>query len=492
MPEMTEQRLPSSDGPNVFPAGFTWGTATSAYQIEGGHDAGGKGPSIWDAFCRVPGRIHAGDTGDVACDHYHRFREDVALMASLGLKAYRFSISWPRLMPAGRMERGGVNAAGVRFYSELIDALLEHGIEPWVTLYHWDLPLALQMERDGWLHPEIADDFEVYARLCFESFGDRVKHWITFNEPWVVAILGYGQGVFAPGRSSTSEPYIAGHHILRSHARAVRCYREEFAHQNGKIGITNNCDWREPLTDKPQDKEAAERALQFYLGWFADPVFKSGDYPDVMRERVGDRLPRFTREESESLLGSSDFFGLNHYTTMFAAEASAEAGAQSVYGNGGISEDQDVDLSVDPSWKLTEFKWAVVPWGCRKLLNWIAERYGNPPLYITENGCAMDDVVAPDGTVDDQDRIAFYQGYLGACRDAIADGVDLRGYFAWSLMDNFEWASGYQFRFGLVHIDRETLARTPKRSALWYSDVVRSNALPSGPTIEARTETVFR
>jgi beta-glucosidase len=462
-----------------FPDGFTWGVATSSYQIEGGHDAGGKGPSIWDAFCHIPGRIANGDTGDVACDHYHRFRDDVKLMADLGIPAYRFSISWPRLMPTGRVdERGAIHPDGIRFYNELIDCLLEHGIEPWVTLYHWDLPLALQTERDGWLNPAIADDFEAYAKLCFESFGDRVKYWITFNEPWVVAILGYGQGVFAPGRFSTAEPYIAAHHILRSHAKAVQCYRNEFAHQGGKIGITNNCDWREPLTDKPEDRDASERALLFYLGWFADPVFKSGDYPTVMRERVGDRLPRFTDEESKALLGSSDFFGLNHYTTMFAAQATGEDGKKSVYGNGGISEDQDVDLSVNPAWPLTDFKWAVVPWGCRKLLGWIANRYGNPPVIITENGCAMNDTVGADSVVDDADRVAFYHGYLEACHQAIADGVDLRGYFAWSLMDNFEWASGYKFRFGLVHVNRETQARTPKRSALWYSDVVRSHALP--------------
>ena len=464
-----------------FPENFTWGTATSSYQIEGGHDEGGKGPSIWDAFCQIPGRVEAGDTGEVACDHFHRFREDVKMMAELGMPAYRFSIAWPRIMPTGRDDgRGSVNEEGLKFYSDLIDCLLEHGIEPWVTLYHWDLPLALQTEGDGWLNPGIADDFEAYARVCFEAFGDRVKHWITFNEPWVVAILGYGQGVFAPGRQSNSEPYLAAHHILRSHAKAVQCYRNEFAGQKGMIGITNNCDWREPLTDKPEDKDAAQRALEFYLGWFADPIFRSGDYPESMRERVGDRLPKFTAEESKALLGSSDFFGLNHYTTMFAAEASPDGREASVYGNGGISADQDVDLSVDPEWPLTEFKWAVVPWGCRKLLGWIAERYGDPAIYITENGCAMDDRVSPDGTIDDVDRLAFYHDYLKACHEAMGDGVKLRGYFAWSLMDNFEWASGYKFRFGLVHVDRETLERTPKKSAHWYSKVVRANALEAG------------
>ncbi len=460
-----------------FPPHFVWGTATSAYQIEGGHNADGKGPSIWDAFCEIPGRVAKGESGKVACDHYHRMREDVELMASLGMKAYRFSISWPRLMPTGRMENGGVNEEGVQFYSDLIDALLEHGIEPWVTLYHWDLPLALQMEHDGWLNPQIADDFENYARLCFERFGDRVSNWITLNEPWVVAILGYGQGMFAPGRRSDSEPYLAAHQLLRAHAKSVHCYRSEFAHQQGQIGISNNCDWREPLTDSAEDREAAERALLFYVGWFADPIFKSGDYPEVMRERVGERLPRFTEEESKALLGSADFFGLNHYTTMFAAEARTGDGEKAVYGNGGISEDQEVDLSVDPSWALTEFKWAVVPWGCRKLLGWLSARYQSPEIVITENGCAMRDEVGSDGNVDDQDRLQFYRGYLEACHQAIEDGANLGGYFAWSLMDNFEWASGYQLRFGLVHVDRETLARTPKSSARWYSQVVRDNAL---------------
>lgn len=456
----------------TFPDHFTWGTATSSYQIEGAHNADGKGPSIWDAFCRIPGRIERGETGDTACDHYHRFREDVALMSALGMCAYRFSISWPRLMPTGRLdERGAINEAGIRFYNDLIDCLLEHGIEPWVTLYHWDLPLALQTERDGWLNPSIADDFLAYARLCFERFGDRVKHWITFNEPWVVSLLGYGQGLMAPGRISTSEPYTAAHHILRSHAKAVKCYRSEFANQAGKIGITNNCDWREPLTSSPEDKEAAERAVLFFLGWFADPIFKSGDYPAVMRERLGERLPRFTEEESRDLLGSSDFFGLNHYSTMYAADAATAPGA--------ISDEQSVDLSVDPAWNLTAFHWAIVPWGCRKLLAWIAERYGNPPIYITENGCAMDDSPGADGRIHDADRTEFFRSYLEACHEAIGGGVNLAGYFAWSFMDNMEWASGYRLRFGLVHVDRESLSRTPKDSALWYAGVVKNNALPS-------------
>lgn len=459
-----------------FPDQFTWGMATSSYQIEGAHNADGKGPSIWDAFSRIPGRILGGDTGDLACDHYHRFRDDVKLMASLGVPAYRFSISWPRVLPTGR---GTGNPAGIKFYSDLIDALLEHGIEPWVTLYHWDLPLALQMENDGWLNPQIADDFTAYAKLCFSSLGDRVKKWITFNEPWVISLLGHGQGIFAPGRKSTSEPYLAAHNILRAHAKTVQCFRTEFHHQNGKIGITNNCDWRAPLTDSPADQAAAQRAVEFFLGWFADPIFKSGDYPPVMRELVGDRLPVFTPEESTALLGSADFFGLNHYTAAYAAESSANPEQTT---EEGISADPQITLSTDPAWKITDIQWPIVPWGCKNLLQWIANRYNNPPIFITENGCAMNDQVSADGRVYDKDRISFYHDYLTACHEAIQSGVNLRGYFAWSFMDNMEWVSGYRFRFGLVHVDRETLARTPKSSALWFSQVIQTNEL-ANPTL---------
>ncbi len=455
-----------------FPEGFVWGSATSSYQIEGAHNIDGKGPSIWDAFCTIPNRVYQGDDGSVAIDHYHRYKADVALMKSLGLKAYRFSISWPRVMPAGK---GQVNEAGLQFYSDLIDELLANDITPWVTLYHWDLPLALQTEEDGWLNSAIVNYFADYATLCFERFGDRVKHWITLNEPWVVSILGYGQGVFAPGRTSNSEPYLAGHHQLLAHAAAVEVYRSKFSHQKGKIGITNNCDWREPLTEKPEDREAAERALLFFLGWFADPVV-FGDYPEVMKERLGERLPAFTPSQKEQLKGSLDFFGLNHYTTMYAENVTGDTVKQDVYGNGGLSEDQDVAITQDKSWNLTAMNWAVVPWGCRKLLQWIDKRYDHPEIYITENGFAYEDEVV-DGQVDDPERINGYQGYLEACHEAIESGVNLMGYFAWSLFDNFEWASGYRPRFGITYVDYETLERIPKTSAYWYKRVIEENSL---------------
>lgn len=455
-----------------FPKDFVWGVATSSYQIEGGAYEDGKGPSIWDAFCTIPGKIKNGEDGKIACDHYHLYKEDVAMLKKMGIKNYRFSIAWARVMPTGY---GDVNEAGIAFYSNLIDELLANGITPWVTLYHWDLPLALQLEKDGWLKRDIINYFAAYAQICFDRFGDRVKNWITFNEAWVVSILGYGQGVFAPGRISNSEPYLAGHHILLAHAKAVEIYRSQFAHQNGVIGITNNCDWREPLTDTPADKAAAERALEFFISWFADPIYL-GDYPESMRSRLGERLPTFTEEEKKSLLGSSDFFGLNHYTTMFAADANGTLQAGNVYGNGGLSEDQDVNLSLDENWEFTLMNWAVVPWGCRKLLQWISKRYGNPPIYITENGCASPDKLV-NGKVDDSFRQHFYESYLTACLEAIECGVDLRGYFAWSLMDNFEWASGYEQRFGMVYVDFETQERIVKKSGHWYGKVSQQNGL---------------
>ena len=335
--------------------------------------------------------------------------------------------------------------------------------------------LALQLEDDGWLGDSISDHFEKYAHLCFERFGDRVKNWITLNEPWVVAILGYGQGVFAPGRISKSEPYLAAHNLILAHAKAVHSFRNKFSHQNGQIGITNNCDWREPLTDTEADKQAAERALEFFLAWFADPVYK-GDYPAVMKERLGDRLPKFTDNEKIMIKGTSDFFGLNHYTTMYAAQANETKKEGSVYGNGGISEDQDVDLSLDESWKLTLMNWAVVPWGCKKMLKWIDERYDHPPIYITENGCAYPDEKI-NGAINDQERLDFYKGYLEASQEAISEGINLKGYFAWSFMDNFEWASGYDKRFGLHYVDFETLERTPKKSALWFREVMDKNSV---------------
>ena len=458
----------------AFPPDFLFGSATSAYQIEGAWLAPGKGLNTWDVFSHTPGRIARNENGDVACDHFHRYPEDVALMKEMGLKAYRFSLNWARIQPDGK---GEVSPEGIAFYNDLIDTLLENGIEPWITLHHWDLPAALQAEDDGWLNPATADHFAEYARICFKHFGDRVTHWITMNESWVMAILGYYDGVFAPGRKSKDEPYVVAHHLILGHAKAVKVYREEFRDtQRGMIGMTNNCDWREPLTDDPADQDAAERSLEFLLAWFTDPLY-FGDYPASMRQRLGDRLPRFTEEERAYVKGSSDFFGLNHYQTMYASDVPpGETADNYVYANGGIFEDQQVALTADPNWQLTDMQWPIVPWGFRKLLLWISERYGNPPIYITENGCATPDEVR-DGEVHDPMRIGYLRGYLGAVSEAIEQGADVRGYFVWSLLDNFEWASGYDKRFGMVRVDFDTLERTPKSSAKWYAGVIRTREL---------------
>ncbi|MDZ7401707.1 MAG: GH1 family beta-glucosidase [candidate division KSB1 bacterium] len=454
----------------IFPSNFTWGCATASYQIEGAWLEGGKGLSIWDAFSHIPGKILHGHTGDVACDHYHRYKEDVALMAAMGLPAYRFSISWPRIQPAGY---GKPNPEGIRFYSDLIDELLKHNITPWVTLYHWDFPLALQLEFDGWLNPKIADFFVDYADICFSHFGDRVKNWITFNEPWVTAILGFGQGIFAPGRISNSEPYQAGHQMLRSHAKVVELYRTKYHYQNGRIGITNNCDWREPKTDSDEDRAAAQRSLEFFLGWFADPIY-FGDYPEVMRQRLGERLPKFSPDEQRLIQGSNDFFGLNHYTTMYASNARTPQQPDLYQLNAGLANDSKVELSADSNWSKTAMGWPIVPWGCRKLLQWIDARYEHPEIVLTENGCAFDDHLV-EGKVDDPQRIEFLAGYLRECHHAIQQGVNLTGYFLWSFMDNFEWTSGYTKRFGIHYIDFSTGQRIPKRSAHWYQQVIQNN-----------------
>ena len=456
-----------------FPKDFIWGSATSSYQIEGAVNEGGRGRSIWDLFCEQPGRVLNGDTGAVACNHYSLFEQDVKLMAELGLKAYRFSIAWPRIQPSGL---GEPNLTGITFYNKLIDCLLEYNIEPWITLYHWDLPENLYQNHNGWLNSNIVDYFGEYARICFESFGDRVKHWITLNEPWCSAVLGYGNGHHAPGHTDNIEPYIAAHNLLLSHAQAVDIYRKMDINNDGVIGITNNCDFRYPLTDSKEDQAAAQRSLEFFLGWFADPIWK-GDYPEVMKNMVGDKLPIFTEEQRKLLYQSSDFFGLNHYSSMYASEPSKDNIEDiSIAGNGGMIEDQNVHLSVDSSWKQTQMDWSIVPDGCKELLKWIDLRYNQPIIYITENGCAQDEPNEEKG-INDDGRVEFFKGYVNACHEAIESGVNLRGYFAWSLMDNFEWAWGYERRFGLCRVDFNTLKRTPKKSALWYKDLIQKNCL---------------
>ncbi len=453
-----------------FPQDFQWGCSTSAYQVEGAWNDDGKGPSIWDAFTLIPDKVLANDSARTAADHYHHLRDDVQRMADLGLKAYRFSISWSRILPFGR---GKVNPRGIEFYSTLIDLLLEKNIIPWPTLFHWDLPLTLQFEQDGLLNPEISTAFQEYADVCFAAFGDRVQNWLTFNEPYVYAIFGHGFGIMAPGRQSRSEPYRVAHHFLLAHAKIVQLYRERYQHkQAGRIGLALNCDWREPATADPLDIAAAQRALEYYLGWFADPIFL-GDYPECMKRNVAERLPALTNDEKRLLHGSADFFALNHYTTLYAAQATRNDLPDNPYDNSGFSADQHIELSSDPQWTKTEMGWNIVPWGIRKLLHWIDERYGHPDIYVTENGCSCKDRIE-NGAVNDPGRIAYLNSYINECARAMQEGVKLKSYFVWSLLDNFEWALGFSQRFGLYYIDYATGQRIPKQSAFWYRDVIRA------------------
>ena len=451
--KMTAEKISSRE--------FVWGVATSAFQIEG---VCGRGRSIWDDFCAQAGRIADGRDGSVACDHYHRYREDVKLMKSLGLTGYRFSLSWPRIMPCGV---GAVNRAGIDFYRRLLDELEANGIEPYPTLYHWDLPSAC---RGGWLDRSTAEAFAAYAEICFDAFGDRVRHWITLNECWCSAVLGYGLGVFAPGMIDSEKPYLAGHNLLLAHGLAVRKFRE--GGYAGEIGIANNCDWREPLTDTAADRDAAERALQFFYGWFTDPLF-TGEYPEAMRKRLGKRLAEFSRSEKEMLIGSADFLGLNHYTTMYASGSPPpDGGDTTASGNGGMIDDQQVWLSPLDDCGKTDMGWAVAPWGLRKMLCWIADRYDNPPVYITENGCS-DPAAGIIDPLDDRPRCDFIASYVEAALTAKeSDNVDLKGYFYWSLLDNFEWTSGYQRHFGLIRCTPDDLRRRPKKSFDEYKRII--------------------
>lgn len=454
-----------------FPKSFQFGVSTAAFQIEGSLDKDGRGTSIWDEFARRPGTIADGSFPAVSCNHYVDWEEDVRRLQHLGVDAYRFSLAWPRIFPDGK---GKPNPKGVAFYDRLIDRLLEAGIRPWVTLYHWDLPLALHHSGCGWDRPEIIPVFTDYCELCFRTYGDRVQNWITFNEPWCTAVLGYGTGYFAPGIRDRAACYRAGHHQLIAHGKAAALYRESFrSTQNGRIGMANNCDYRHPSSPTNEDRAAAERALEFFLGWFADPLYL-GDYPQSMRDTLGNLLPEFTEAEKRDIMGSCDFFALNHYTTNLASAPEGSVGTNHASGNGGFMEDLGVDLSNDPSWENTHRDWRIVPWGLTRLLEWIDRRYGHPMIHITENGFSIVGDTFED-LINDGDRIRYTQAYLDACADAIRRGVDLRGYFHWCLADDFDWANGYSCRFGLYHTDGNTGSKHIKRSGDWYAELIRQH-----------------
>jgi beta-glucosidase len=439
-----------------FPDSFLWGASTSAYQIEGSPLADGAGPSIWQRFSHSPGRTTNGDTGDVACDHYNRWRDDVALMKRIGLEAYRFSISWSRVLPNGT---GRVNERGLDFYDHLVDALLAENIVPNATLFHWDLPAALD-DRGGWLNRDIAEWFGDYAAVVFARLGDRVPMWATLNEPWVVTDGGYLHGALAPGHRNLYEAPLASHNLLRAHGRGVQAFRAEA--RTGRIGVVVNLEPKDPATDSAADRAAAARGDAYMNRQYLDPIF-CGKYPDEMPEIFGDAWPEFPAADFALIGEKIDFLGINYYTR-------------------GVVRDDPLALPVRLAYArqndrvYTETGWEVHPASLTRTLEWVTERYGRIPLYVTENGAAVyDPPHAIDGAIDDPIRVWFFREHLKAAHDAIARGVDLRGYFAWSLLDNYEWSLGYSKRFGIVHVNYETQERTPKASALFYRDVIRSN-----------------
>uniref|UniRef100_A0A8B9EUK2 Lactase-phlorizin hydrolase n=1 Tax=Amazona collaria TaxID=241587 RepID=A0A8B9EUK2_9PSIT len=459
-----------------FPKNFWWSVASSAYQVEGGWRDDGKGLSIWDQFSHTPLKISNGDNGDVACDSYHKIEEDVEMLKSLKVSSYRFSISWSRVLPDGTTRY--VNEMGLNYYERLIDALLAANIIPQVTLYHWDLPQALQ-NVGGWENDTIVQRFKEYAELLFQRLGDKVKFWITVNEPYNVAYAGIS---IRPGRA----PYVVAHNLIKAHAEAWHLYNDTYrAKQGGLISITINSDWAEPRNPHNQeDISAARRYLEFLLGWFAHPIFKTGDYNEVMKTRIRERslaqglsqsrLPEFTESEKQRIKGTYDYFGLNHYTTV-------------------LTYNLNYPAVTDRSWLNSGSFWLkVTPFGFRKLLRWIKEEYDNPPIYVTENG------VSERGASDFNDtwRIHYYRSYINEALKAIVlDAVDLRGYTAWTLMDNFEWAVGFDEKFGFYHVNftDPDLPRRPKASARYYTQIINCNGFPDAaagphPCLELESE----
>lgn len=456
-----------------FPDNFLWGCATSAYQIEGAPFADGKGASIWDRFVNTPGLVNNGDTGHIACDHYNRFREDVALMKQLGMQAYRFSLSWARILPNGI---GEINPLGVKFYSDLIDECLANGIEPIVTLYHWDMPAALD-DMGGWLNRDCADWFAEYAEVVFKAFDGRVKKWATLNEPWVVTDGGYLHGALAPGHRNKYEAPIASHNIMRAHGAAVKVYRQIGKHE---IGLVVNIEPKYPASNKAEDIGATKRAHAYMNEQYLHPALL-GHYPAEMTDIFDDAWPVWPQEDYDLICQKIDFLGINYYTrSVTRHEPYANSDVTEVVGG--------VAFHKAPSWPLratrviqrgatyTETGWEVFEQGLFDTLTWVKETYGDIPLYITENGAAFfDPPRANNGRVRDPLRTDYLQRHLSAIHRAIGAGVNVQGYMVWSFMDNLEWSLGFSKRFGIVHVDFETLERTPKDSARYYAKVIATH-----------------
>jgi beta-glucosidase len=441
-----------------FPPDFIWGAATAAYQIEGAAHDDGRGESVWDRFCATPGKVRNGDSGEIACDFYHRYRDDVALMRELGLDAFRFSIAWPRVLPTGR---GPVNEAGLDFYDRLVDELLAHEIEPFVTLFHWDTPQALE-DAGGWSERATAEAFVDYTEAVVGRLGDRVRRWITHNEPWVHAWIGYAWGEHAPGRTSEADAVAAAHHLLLSHGWAVEVIRRVVP--DAQVGITLNLAHAYSASDAPEDEAAAWQVDGEGNRWFLDPIFR-GTYPADLLER-NEIVAAFVRDgDLEAISTPLDFLGVNNYF-RFVVSAGVD----------GPRMERDSEA------QHTDMGWEVYPEGLHRLLVRVAGDYAPPAIYVTENGAAFGDVRVHDGRVHDPERTAYLESYIAAVSRAVADGAPVKGYFVWSFLDNFEWAHGYSKRFGIVYVDYPTLERVPKSSFYWYRDFIASRPRAPRPS----------
>lgn len=445
-----------------FPDGFIWGTATAAYQIEGAVNEDGRGPSIWDTFSHTPGKILNSDTGDMACDHYHRYEQDVALMKRLGMHAYRFSIAWPRVLPQGT---GQVNEAGLDFYDRLVDTLLAANIQPFVTLYHWDLPQALQ-DNGGWTNRDTSSAFADYTNIVVRRLGDRVKHWITLNEPWVSAFMGHALGEHAPGLTDYRKALQAAHYLLLAHGESVPAIRS--AAPDAEVGITLNLSPAVAASESENDIAAAHRFDGFLNRWFLDPVFGRG-YPEDMMRLYSIFAPKVDANDLQLIGAPLDFLGVNFYFPVAVRAAS-------LFKNPLRFDLLTPEEGAALGFELTAMEWPVVPHALTELLVRVHHDYAPPAIYVTENGAAFDDELI-DGEVNDERRIAFLREHFKAAHRALEAGVPLRGYFIWSLMDNFEWAHGYSKRFGIVYVDYETQQRIPKASAEWVRQVIATNTV---------------
>ncbi|MDT8862943.1 GH1 family beta-glucosidase [Alkalihalobacillus sp. MEB130] len=438
-----------------FPKDMKWGVATASYQIEGAVKEGGRGPSIWDTFSKTPGKVVNGDNGDVACDSYHRYEEDIQIMKELGIDYYRFSVAWPRIFPNGT---GEVNQEGLDFYHRFVDTLIENGIEPMCTLYHWDLPQALQ-DKGGWDNRETIDAFVQYAEVMFKEFNGKINKWITFNEPWCSSYLSNYIGAHAPGYQDLQLAMNVAHHILVAHGKAVSKFRE--LGYEGQIGYAPNVEWNEPYSNKQEDIEACNRASAWFIEWFFDPVFK-GSYPQFMVDWFKEKgaEPKIEEGDMEIISQPIDFLGINYYT-----------GSVGRYAKGSGLFDHE---RVDSGYQKTDIGWNIYPEGFYNVLCYITEKYGQVPIYITENGsCYNDEPV--NGEVKDSGRVNYLKQHLVSLERSMQAGVNIKGYLTWSLLDNFEWAEGYTMRFGIVHVNYRTLERTKKDSYYWYKQTIENN-----------------